>query len=52
MSIKIDNALILNNIDNGNTYFDILLYNCCKFEKQDETKIKKSIVNIRRIVFI
>ncbi len=29
MSIKNDNALILNNIDYGNTYFDILLYNCC-----------------------
>jgi hypothetical protein len=39
MSIKIDDALILNNLDNGNTYFDILLYNCCKFEKHDETKI-------------
>ena len=39
MSIIIDNEVILNKIQNGNTYFDILLYNCCTFEKKNEKKI-------------
>ena len=41
MSIPIDNAVVLNKIQNGNTYFDILLYNCCNFEKKNEEKNKK-----------
>lgn len=38
MSITIDNEVIFDKIKNGNTYFDILLYNCCTFEKKNETK--------------
>lgn len=33
MTNTIDNEVVLSVIKKGNTYFDILLYNCCEFEK-------------------
>ena len=33
MTVRIENDVVLSVIKKGNTYFDILLYNCCEFEK-------------------
>ena len=43
MSYTINSKIILNYIQNGNTYFDILIYNSCSFEKNEE---EQTIVHI------
>jgi hypothetical protein len=47
MVITIDNKVVLDIIQKGNTYFDILLYNCCKFEKiYQDTQEEKIIIHV------
>ena len=43
MSYTINNKIILDYIQTGNTYFDILIFNSCSFEKNEE---EQTIVHI------
>jgi hypothetical protein len=44
MTVRIENDVVLSIIKKGNTYFDILLYNCCEFEKINDDANKNKII--------
>jgi len=44
MTVTIENDVVLSVIKKGNTYFDILLYNCCEFEKINDDAGKEKII--------
>jgi hypothetical protein len=47
MTVRIENDVVLSIIKKGNTYFDILLYNCCEFEKiNDDAGENKIIIHV------